>query len=124
MKKALRLLPILLIVGCAPKVKVNYLAFDTSVTYLSTDTVQVFWEKPNRDFIVIGLLSTTATKANEEKLLEVLRKKAMSVGAQGLILRPPMRESRVVGVPTQYGAPLITTIITYRLEGLAIRFEK
>ena len=115
---ALLALLALLVSGC---VSVSYLPTDDNITYPPTNSLKVFWEKPDIPHKVIGML--IAEDYGEEELFAVLKKKAMSIGAQGIIMKSPTQQIRIYG----YSSPRAGTFSanrSHRLEAIAIRFNE
>jgi hypothetical protein len=114
-------LVILFISGCS---SVKFIPLD-SATYPPTDSVKVYWEKPNVPYKEFGVITAESSEGGEEKLLNMVKEKAMAVGAQGIIVRPPNQRTRTVIIPPSAGGPSMTpTTITYQLGALAIRFKE
>jgi hypothetical protein len=100
----------LLLYGCSSRLTVNYLTSNGALVYPATDKVLTFRGNPDNEFKVIGLITAESMEYGEEKLLEELEKKAMEIGAHGIIIKPapPSGES-----PPPSGN---------RIEAYAIRF--
>ncbi len=110
----------LLILGCST---VKYVQLDTA-TYPRTDSIKVYLEKPNVPYKELGIITTESSDYDDEKLFDMLKEKAMSVGAQGIIMRPPSRRSRTIMAPVPPGGtPLVPTKTTRVLGAIAIRFN-
>ena len=87
--------------------------------YPPTTQIKVFRSSPPEGtYEILGIVS--AEGRNDNKLLANLKKKAMSVGADGLILR---RVSEVTGT---YASERREEFSTYKMryEGIAIKFKK
>ena len=104
--------------GC---VSVSYLPTDETRTYPSTDSLKVFWEKPDEPYIALGML--TAEDHGEEQLFAAIKKKAMSIGAHGIIMKSPKQQIRIYGY-TSSRSGLLTSSSSHRLEAIAIRFNE
>jgi hypothetical protein len=98
---------IIFIGGCA---SVSYLPSDTSIVYPPTKKVNVYWSKPEFKYIEIGLLSIES-KSSEEALFEKIKKKAMEIGADGIIVKPATQATRA-------------SKDKRRLEAIAIKFRE
>jgi hypothetical protein len=101
--------------GCAT---VSFLPNDESTTYEPTQSVKVYWEKPEEPYVVIGKVAAESVDFGEEVLFKKLKEKAMAAGAHAVIMGGASQESSVVGAPV-YGC---ATVEPGRLEALAIRF--
>jgi hypothetical protein len=92
-----------------------------------TTYVEVYWEKPNKPFIELGMIIVESEIFGEEKLLVKLKEKAMAVGANAVIMRSPSKESILypyyTPVPRGIGMITVGTTTINRLEGVAIRFK-
>jgi len=106
-----RLLPLTVVMifigGCA---SVSYLPSDSSVIYPPTKKVNIYWSKPDFQYIEIGLLSIES-KSSEEALFEKIKKKAMEIGADGIIVKPATQATRA-------------SKDRRRLEAIAIKFKE
>jgi len=141
MKKTMFLLMILslLFSGCA---SVSYLPSNSSVAYSPTDHVEIYWQRPVKPYVELGLISAQSDSLSEEGLYIKLREKAMSIGANGIIMNPPIRQTNYVPIyspgtsgmlmtspsgtiymPSSPGMTTMTPITVRRFEGLAIRFK-
>lgn len=105
-------------------VSVSYLPSKATDNYPSTSSVEVFFEKPNKTYIELGLiivetqplLSGISRFTTEETLIEKAKEKAMSIGAQAIIITS-LRQREVIGGSTGSSRTM------RRMEVLAIRFE-
>jgi hypothetical protein len=105
--------------------KAQYMPVDRSVAYMPTDSVNIYWEKPNLPYKEIGILSAEGSDLSEEELLDLLKEKARSVGAHGVIMKPSGQRSRTIGIPGSVGGTtLAPRAITTQLHGIAIRFDE
>lgn len=93
--------------GCA---SVSYLPSDSSAVYPPTKKVNIYWSKPDFKYTEIGLLSIESSRS-EEALFEKLKKKAMEIGADGLIVKPATQATRA-------------SKDKRRLEAIAIKFKE
>lgn len=110
---------VLLLSGC---VSVSYLPTDESHIYTPTASLKVYWEKPDFSYTVIGMI-IAEDYGEEEKLFSALKKKAMSIGAHGIIMKSPIQQTEIYG----YSSPYIRSISSnrrHRLEAFAIRINK
>lgn len=111
---------VLLISGCA---RIKYLPVESSMTHPPTDSVRIYWEKPNVPYKEIGMLSAESSDFSEEKLIEMLKEKAMSIGAHGIIMNRTSQQTRTIAIPTSVGGTTLSpTTTTNRLSAMAIRF--
>ena len=102
-------------------VSVSYLPTDETRSYLPTNALKVFWEKPDEPYTVLGML--IAEDHGEEGLFSALKKKAMSIGAHGIIMKSPSQQIRIYGYSSsRYGT--LSADRSHRLEALAIRLNE
>ena len=102
-------------------VSVSYLPTDEMRSYPPTNSLKVFWEKPDEPHTVLGML--IAEDHGEEELFSALKKKAMSIGAHGIIMKAPSQQIRIHGYSSsRYG--ILSADRSHRLEALAIRFNE
>jgi hypothetical protein len=104
----LTVLAILLLIGCAT---IKYLPVESSITYPPTNSVKIYMEKPDASYIELGLITVESDAYDEEKLFDDLKKKAMSIGAHGIIMRSLSPRTGYYGIKIS------------RLEAVAIRFK-
>jgi uncharacterized protein YceK len=76
----------LLLSGCS-SLTVDYFTSNDSLVYPATDTVQVFWENPDKEYKIIGLITAESMEHSKEKLLEEVERKAMEIGAHGIVIQ-------------------------------------
>lgn len=121
----------LFFVGCA---SVSYLPTDDSITYPPTKSVKIFWETPNIPYTKIGIVSAQASSDSgykEEELFKLLKEKAMSIGADGIIMdaisQQQKTSSGLMVTPNFSGGTNLTPVMSsgtaYRLVGIAIKFK-
>ena len=110
----------LMLIGCA---NVSYLPFDSSVTFPSTGSIKVFSDKPEVPYIELGLITAESGDISEEGLFDLLKKKAMSIGAHAIIMKLSNQQTGTVGIPS-YGGTLMVPVTSHRLEAIAIRFQE
>ncbi len=111
----------LLILGCS---RVKYVPVDTA-TYRRTDSIKVYVERPNVPYKELGIITAEGSDYDDKKLFDMLKEKAMSVGAQGIIMSPPSQRSRTIMAPVPPGGtPLAPTKTTRVLGAIAIRFNE
>lgn len=101
-------------------VSVSYLPTDDTHTYPPTNSLKVYWEKPDVSYIVLGML--IAEDHGEEELFSTLKKKAMSIGAHGIIMKSPTQQIRIYGYSSSR-AHTFSASRSHRLEAIAIRFN-
>ena len=105
-----------LLTGC---VATKFYPAEGAKRYPPTKEIKLMRTSPPEDaYEILGIVSAEGN--NENKLLENLKKKAMLVGADGLIVR------RARGLSSVYESERRTQFEKYevRLEGIAIRFNK
>ena len=117
--KAFLLVFLLTCYGCA---SITFLPTDESATYAPTESIKVYWEKPQESYTIIGRVSAESEDFDEETLFKKLKQKAMAVGAHAIIMGGTSQQSSVVGIPTYGGGTLIAPVSSTRLEAIAIRF--
>jgi uncharacterized protein YceK len=117
----------LALAGCST-IKIHYLPTDSPSTYSPTDSVEVFWEKPAQPHVILGLVSAECEENDRALLLKArallmkeVKKKAMEVGAQGIIIKDTSAHTGTVGVPPA-GGLIIAPVTIHRLVAYAIRF--
>jgi hypothetical protein len=111
-----------LLLSCS---KVHYMPVDRSITYTPTNSVKIYWEKPNFPYKEIGILSAEGSDLSEEELLDMLKEKARSIGAHGVIMKPSSQRTRAIGIPGSVsGTALAPRATTYQLHGIAIRIDQ
>ena len=108
------LMPVLLCFACA---SVTYLPTNEATRYAPTRSVEVYWEKPERPHIVIGKLSVFSDDLGERSVFERVKKEAMAVGADAVVITESSHQSNA-GMP---GWAAFTN--RTRMEAFAIRFE-
>ena len=106
-------------VGCAT---ITFLPTDESVKYPPTDSVEIYWQQPQKPYYIIGKVSAKSEDFGEGTLFKMLKKKAMAEGAHAIIMGGTSQEGSVVGGPVYGGGTWIAPVISTRLEGIAIRF--
>lgn len=117
MKPTLTILIIVFISSC---VHVSYLPTDDMLTYPPTNSLKIYWERPEVSYTIIGML--VAEGEGEEQLFAYIKKKAMSIGAQGIIMRMPAQQTETHGT-FFYGNGTIVSDKFHRLEAIVIRFN-
>ena len=110
---------VLILSGCAT---ISYLPSDSSATFPRTDSIKVFFGKPEVPYTEIGLIVAESGDYTEEVLFGLLKKKAMSIGAQGIIMRNLSQETGTIGIPSSLGGTMMVPVTSHRLEAIAIRF--
>jgi len=122
MKFILTILAVLILFasGC---VSVSYLPSDDSRTYPPTTSVKVFWEKPDVPYTVLGMITAESGDVGEEKIFAKLKKRAMKLGAHGLLMGNSSQTASAFGTFNQ-GTGYVIPIEKHRLEAIAIRFNE
>ena len=118
--KVLFLVSLLALCGCA---STTFLPADASVKYAPTDSLKVYWEKPQKPYTIIGRVTIESGDYSEETLFIKLKQKAMAVGAQAIIMEGTSQQSSVVGTPMYGGGTLIVPVTSTRLDAIAIRYK-
>jgi hypothetical protein len=106
-------------VGCAT---ISFLPTNESVEYPPTDSVEIYWQQPDKPFKIIGRVSAESGDFGEETLFKMLKKKAMAEGAHAIIVGGTSEEGSAVGMPVYGSGTMIVPVIHTRIEGIAIRF--
>ena len=106
--------------GCA---STHYEPKDAEASFQPTESIEVFREAPSKRYKVIGTVSASSDTMNDTALLESLKKKAMSVGGQGLILLESTSERVESSDPAAGGGEFVTSRMQQRISGQAIRFR-
>ena len=75
-----------LLVSAAACTKAKFHPLDPTQSYEPTSELRMFRNYPDLPYIEIGTLR--AVGPNKEKLLSSIRKQAMKIGAQGLVVKP------------------------------------
>ena len=122
MKRIIKPLFLVFLFACYSCVSTSYLPTDDSVTYAPTESIKVYWEEPQESYIIIGRVSAKSEDVKEEAIFKKIKKKAMAVGANAIIMGGTSQESSVVGIPSNSGGTLITPVSSTRLAAFAIRF--
>ena len=105
--------------------RVQYMPVDRSINYAPTNSVNIYWQKPNLPYKEIGILSAEGSDLSEDELLDMLKGKAMSIGGHGVIMKPSTQRTRTIGIPGSLsGTTLAPRAVTYQLHGIAIRFDE
>ena len=115
------LITILILLGCAT---ISYLPSDSSVTFPPTESVKVFFDKPEMPYIELGLIVAESGDISEEALFYLLKKKGTSIGAHGIIMRHPTQQTGTIGMPSSQGGTMMIPVTSHRLEAIAIRFKE
>ncbi len=111
---------VFIVIGCA---RVKYTPL-SSMSYPATNSVKVYWEKPDIPYTELGVITAESSDSSQEKLIEMLKEKAMSVGAQGIIMRSATQRTRTFPTPVAPGTTLTPTKTTLGLGAIAIRFSE
>ena len=105
--------------GCA---SVTFLPTDESVKYPPTDSVEIYWQQPQRPYKIIGKVSAQSEDYGEGTLFKMLKKKAMAAGAHAIIMGGTSQAGSAAGFPAYGGGTYVVPVIQTRIEGIAIRF--
>lgn len=90
-----------------------------STDYPPTNSVNILFEKPQQEYITIGLIDASSTRSvqnDEEAVFEELKQKAQSLGANAVIIKSRSKTFNPWG-GLLWGARII------RIEAEAIRFK-
>ena len=120
MKCTLKILSIL-VLFISSCVSISYLPSDDTSAFPPTNSLKVYWEKPDKPYAVLGML--IAEDHGEEDLFSALKKKAMSIGAHGIIMKSPTQQIRIYGYSSSHSG-VLSESRSYRLEAIAIRFNE
>lgn len=107
--------------GCATT---TFLPTDETATYAPTESLKVYWEKPQEPYKIIGKVAAEGEDIDEETLFKELKQKAKSVGAHAIIMGDTSKQSSVYGTPMYGGGTLIVPTSSNRIEAIAIRFTE
>jgi hypothetical protein len=88
---AVSLVLAVLLVSGAACTKVSFRPLDSARSYQPTSEVKIFRNYPDLPYEEIGTLR--AVGRNKDKLLESIRKQAMKIGAQALVVKPTAERS-------------------------------
>lgn len=117
MKNLTFVLPfVVILTGCG--IESSYVKTDDT-SYPSTSSVKVLLEKPQEEYITIGLISASSTRSmqnDEEAIFEELKQKARSFGAHAVIIKSRSNSFNPWG-GLLWGARI------RRIEAEAIRFK-
>ena len=105
--------------GCATT---TFLPTDESATYAPTESLKVYWEKPQEPYTIIGKVAAEGDDIDEETLFKELKQKAKSVGAHAIIMGDTSKQRSVIGTPMYGGGTLIVPTSSHRIDAIAIRF--
>ncbi len=121
MQKAIQALLLIVLLSCPGCATVTFLPTDDSTTYTPTETLKVYWEEPQQPYIVIGKISAESEDFSEKDLFDILKQKAMAIGAHAIIMGGRSRRSSGgVAMPLGTSFVFIPSTST-RIEALAIR---
>ncbi len=113
LKYALALL-FLLTAGC---VSASFSPAPGTPSYPSTKSVMILKGIPEKPYVELGEI--TARGQDERRIIDHIRKQAMKVGAEAIILTPS--QTRVSGIKEQRQGQFATTEVLMR--AIAIRFK-
>ncbi|MBW7998131.1 MAG: hypothetical protein FVQ81_16495 [Candidatus Glassbacteria bacterium] len=97
--------------------KTNFRPVDPTRIYESTESLRMFRNFPDVPYIEIGTLR--AVGPNKDKLLKSIRKRAMKIGAQAIVVKPTAERSNEY-VSRQRGSEF--SKVEYIMEAVALRF--
>ena len=111
------IIAVLLVSAAACTKKATFHPLDPTQSYEPTSELRMFRNYPDLPYIEIGTLR--AVGRNKDKLLSSIRKQAMKIGAQGLVVKPPGERSNeyVSQRRKQFGKR------EYIMEAVALRFK-
>ena len=109
-------LAVLLFSGAACT-KATFRALDATRSYESTKEVKMFRNYPDLPYEEIGTLR--AVGRNKDKLLKSIRKRAMKIGAQAIVVKPSAERSN------EYTSQRRSEFskVEYIMEAVALRFK-
>ena len=113
------LLAILLFVGC---VSTSFLQ-TADIIYESTTSLEIYWEKPEKPYFIIGKISVSSDMYAEDYLFELIKIEAMESGAHALIMFDTSTEQEIVGIPAYGGGTNIIPFQLITIKAMAIRFK-
>jgi len=122
MKKVfLVLLSTIIVLSC---VSVRYFPSTTN-SYAPTDRCEVYWHwrPPEFSYTEIGLIVVESDTLEHKKMLEKLKKRAMAIGANGVIVGFGSSKTYWWFGRGPYGFSGGSST-TLRLEGIAIRYDQ
>lgn len=117
MQRAIQALLLVILLNCSGCATITFLPADDSATYAPTESLKVYWEEPQRPYMVIGAVSAQSGDFPERVLFEKLKRKAMAAGAHAIIMGKTNYSPTVVLLS---GGTYIAHVI--RIEALAVRF--
>jgi uncharacterized protein YbjQ (UPF0145 family) len=85
-------------------------------------SVRIFHKAPQEQYVEIGKMFALSQTATESDLIEALRHKAASLGANGIVIVETLESQRTVGVSTRekvWWKP----VIQRKIAAIAVRFE-
>lgn len=113
------------IAGCATPLKINFLANNSNAIFPPTQKIDVFYERPQKEYIVLGkiivepreewLIWENANITSQEVLFNKFKEKAMSIGADAVWIQS-MDERKI-------GKGLFRHTVN-RIEGIALKWVK
>ena len=105
-----------MLTGCG--ISVSYIKTDDMI-YLPTNSIKVLLEKPQEEYLTIGLIKASSTRSvqdDENAVFKELKQKAQSFGAHAVIIKSRTNSFNPWG-GLLWGARII------RIEAEAIRFK-
>jgi len=118
-KLFLSLLLILLLAGC---MSISFLPTADTI-YEPTTSLEIYWEKPEKPYSIIGKISVRSDMYSEKQLFEQIKIKAMEIGANALIMSDTSTDQEIVGIPAYGGGTNIIPFEMITIKALAIRFK-
>ena len=84
--------------GCGPSVK--FFPMNDPPDYILAGEIEVFSEKPDRRYVEIGMIKVKARSklaSSPEKMMKLLKARAMEAGADAVIIAGLSAETKVYG---------------------------
>lgn len=115
---AASLVLVALFLGGAACTKATFRPLDSTQSYESTKEVRMFRNYPDLPYYEIGMLR--AVGPNKDKLLKSIRKQAMKIGAQAIVVKPMAERSNKY---TSQRQSMGFSKVEYIMEAVALRFK-
>lgn len=90
--------------------------------YPPPDSVEIYWQPLQKPNYIIGKVFAKSEDFGERTLFELLKKKAVSLGANAIIMGGTGQGTSVVAYPVYGGGLTDAPITSTRLDDIAIRF--